>query len=364
MQILFDARVLGEHMHGIARYCFNLLRRILDNPGENGFTVLISRPEVKEWFRPSPAVRFLPAPIPLYSIQEQIGLPLLLRQERFDLYHSPTYTLPYAFSARGIITIHDLIHLLFPRDYGLKHRFYYSLLVRPIVRRCLKVLTVSEHSKLDIQRLLKGDPQKIAVVPNGLEPQWRPGLPDQDFLTRHDLSSRYLLFVGNPRPHKNFPRVLSAFAELVQKDGYPGKLAAVGLGPVDVPGDLKSRIVFFPSCRDPELAWLYAGADLLAAPSLYEGFGLPVLEAMACGCPVLIGDCGALPEVVGDAGVRVDPYKDEAILGGLRSLLFNPELRAALKERGPKQAARFSWEESAGKVRKIYDDLRREITAR
>jgi len=360
MRILFDARVLGNHMHGIARYGLNLLQQLLVETRGHEFVVLISRPQVQDWFTPIAPVRWIPTGIPLYSLQEQVLIPYLIRKEAFDLFHSPTYSIPLVFSTRGIITIHDLIHLLFPKDYGLRHRLYYSLLVRRSVARCLKVFTVSEQSKKDIVALLDGIDRRIAVIPNGLEPQWIPRPMDRSFADRYGLGQGFLLFVGNPRPHKNFSRVFSAFEKLIREDAYEGKLVVVGLDRHDCPGDLQGRLVFFPHCNDPELGLLYAGADFLAAPSLYEGFGLPVLEAMACGCPVLIGNQGALPEIVGDAGLLVDPYDIDSIKEGFREILFRPGLRQTLWERGLKRAQHYSWGKTAQAVLKVYDSLANE----
>lgn len=357
MRILFDARVLGEQMHGIARYCLNLLQQLLAEDRGHEYLVLIGRSHVQKWFAPSVPVKWIQIPAPLYSIQEQFLIPFRVRGEDFDLFHSPTYTIPLFFSPKGIITIHDLIHMLFPKDYGLRHRFYYSLLVRRAVSRCLQVFTVSEQSKKDIIRLLKGDQRRITVTPNGLEPVWGPQPVDTGFRDRYGLGNGFILFVGNPRPHKNFPRVLSAFEKLILEDAYEGKMAAVGLIPQDLPEDLRKRVVFFPWCNDQDLRLLYSGADFLAAPSLYEGFGLPVLEAMACGCPVLVGNQGALPEIVGDAGITVDPYHVSAIVEGMKKVLNDNDLNRRMRERGIKQAAKYTWEKTARTVLDTYDSL-------
>lgn len=357
MRILFDARVLGEGMHGIARYCLNLLQQLLAEDRGHEYVVLIGRSQVQDWFAPTVPVKWIQTPTPLYSIQEQFLIPYRVRGEAFDLFHSPTYTIPLFFSAIGIITIHDLIHLLFPKDYGLRHRLYYSLLVRRAVSRCLRVFTVSEQSQEDIIRLLKGDERRIRVTPNGVEPTWKSQPMDKEFRDRYGLGQGFILFVGNPRPHKNFPRVLSAFEKLILEDAYEGKLAAVGLPPQDLPGGLRTRVVFFPGCNDQDLRGLYSGADLLVAPSLYEGFGLPVLEAMACGCPVLVGNQGALPEIVGDAGLTVDPYDVSAISDGMKEVLSDKELNRRMRERGIKQAAKYTWEKTARTVLDTYDSL-------
>ena len=162
---------------------------------------------------------------------------------------------------------------------------------------------------------------------------------------------------GNPKPHKNFSRVLAAFNKLILEDGYEGKLVVVGVDPQDLPGGSREQVVFLPVSNDQELRLLYSAADLLVAPSLYEGFGLPVLEAMACGCPVLVGDRGALPEIVGDAGRQVDPYDVNSIWAGIREILYHQEVRQGLIDRGLKRAARYTWEKTARTVLDTYDSL-------
>ena len=357
MRILFDARVLGNQMHGIARYCQNLLQQLLAEDQGHEYWVLIGRSEIQNRFSPSVPVRWIETRTPLYSLQEQLSIPYRMRGEAFDLFHSPTYTIPLLFSTKGIITIHDLIHLLFPKDYGFRHRLYYSLFVRRAVSRCAKIFTVSEHSKKDIITLLKGHDRQIVVTPNGLDPQWAPQPSDAGFMDRHGLHKGYLLFVGNPRPHKNFSRVLAAFNNLILEDGYEGKLVAVGVDPRDLPGGSREQVVFLPVSNDQELRLLYSGADLLVAPSLYEGFGLPVLEAMACGCPVLIGNQGALPEVAGEAGMAVDPYQVSAILEGMKKVLHDKDLCRRMREQGIKQAAGYTWERTARIVLETYASL-------
>jgi glycosyltransferase involved in cell wall biosynthesis len=361
MKIVFDARILGKNMHGIARYCLNLLQQLLAGEKRHEYLILISHPQVQGWFAPSTQVRWMPVAVPLYGLREQWLLPYRLRRERFDLFHSPSYAFPLVFSAKGILTIHDLIHLLFPRDYGFRHRFYYSLLVRRSVSRCLKIITVSEQSKKDIVSLLKGDGLRVAVIPNGLDCQWGPQPPEEGFLERYGLDKGFLLFVGNQKPHKNFLRLQKAFEGLIKEGVYRGKLVAVGIDHQNLSADPGDKMVFFPFCDDRALRSLYSGADLLAAPSLYEGFGLPVLEAMACGCPVLAGNRGALPEVVGRAGLLVDPYDAEVIKEGMKKILFDESFRAGLRDRGFKQAAGYSWETAGQKVMEIYDSLEKDL---
>jgi len=361
MRILFDARVLGAQMHGIARYGSHLLDGLLSQDLENEYLILTGPEGRKESFPQTETARWISTPIPLYSLREQWQLSILLRSEKFDLYHSPTYTLPLAFVRKGLLTIHDLIHLVFPKDYSLLHRIYYRMVLRPAVARCLHVFTVSDHSKKDIQFYLKGNPDKITVTPNGIDSFWSPR-PESPLLSPdYGLGSGYLLFVGNSKPHKNIRRVVAAFQKLVREQAYPGKLVVVGLTLQPFPPELADRIINFPHCSDEELQALYSRAQLLLAPSLYEGFGLPVLEAMACGCPVLVGNRSSLPEIVGRAGIQVDPFQVEAIVQGIKKVLDDPGLSRELTHQGLQRAQEYSWEKTTRIVLNTYKALGRTL---
>lgn len=355
MKILFDARVLGDRMHGIARYCQGLLGCLLADDRENEYLVLIPKDEVRDRFRPETSVRWIQTSIPLYGLAEQILLPLRLAGLDFDLYHSPTFTIPLCFASKGLITLHDLIPLLFPKDYRMGHRLFYRWIVSPAISRVRKVITVSRRSAEDIISLLQVPEGKIVITPNGLDAPWFTGWEGEAISSQaREIGGNYVLFVGNPKPHKNFSRVLAAFEILLREEKYSGKLVAVGISRWETPATMKDQICFLPHCHDADLARLYSRADLLASPSLYEGFGLPVLEAMACGCPVLIGDRGALPEVAGDGGFQVNPYDIRAIKEGMRALIFNNDLRTTLVERGKRRAGSFSWERAAAVMRETY----------
>jgi glycosyltransferase involved in cell wall biosynthesis len=359
MKIIFDARVLGNRMHGIARYCLNLLQQLLTGDRENEYLILISRSEVQEWFVPSTPVRWLRTSTPLYSLEEQFLIPFQIRKETFDFFHSPTYTIPLLFAPKGLLTIHDLIPLRFPKDFGLGHRLFFRFVVHRAVARCLKVFTVSEQSRNDIVTFLHGRKEQVVITQNGLDSHWGPKPGDPAFNRRYGLDQGYLVFVGNPKPHKNFLRVLSAFDLLIQEDHYPGKLVCVGIPSCKLSSELKDRVLILPFCDDQDLALFYSGADLLAAPSIYEGFGLPVLEAMACGCPVLIGNQGALAEVAGKAGFLVNPYDIHAIKVGMREIIYHSGLRQTLRDQGLNEAQKYSWEKSARVVLETYRSLDR-----
>ena len=150
------------------------------------------------------------------------------------------------------MTIHDLIPLLFPKDFGFRHRLFFRFVVRRAVSRCLKVFTVSDQSRKDIFTYLQGRQERMVITPNGLDSHWGPKPMDQDFNRRYGLDQGYLVFVGNPKPHKNFSRVLSAFELLVKEDHYPGKLVSIGMAPRNLSSELRDRVLFLPHCNDQE----------------------------------------------------------------------------------------------------------------
>jgi alpha-1,3-rhamnosyl/mannosyltransferase len=263
----------------------------------------------------------------------------------------------------AIVTVHDLIHLRFPvrRRHPLAP-VYARVMLRLAVRRARRLITVSESTRQDLVARLGARPERIHVIPNGVGPPFGPGAPGDGadaLLAKLGVPRAYFLFVGNPLPHKNLPRLLDAYA------GLPpalGALVMVGIPPatraaVDAlcraPG-LGDRVRVLAPVAAPVLARLYQGALVVVCPSLWEGFGLAALEAMACGAPVLAANRGALPEVVGDAALLVDPTDVDALREGMYTLAGQEPLRAALRARGLARARAFSWRHVAEATVAVY----------
>ena len=261
------------------------------------------------------------------------------------------------------MTVHDLIHLRFP----VRHRHPWrrstrALMLRLAVRRARRLITVSESTRQDLVERLGARPERIRVIPNGVGAPFGPAdSPGAAAPTLDELgvSRPYFLFVGNPLPHKNLGRLLDAFA------GLPpvlGRLVLVGIPPaaragVDercaAPG-LGARVRVLAPVPAPVLARLYQSATVVVCPSLWEGFGLTALEAMACGAPVVAGDRGGLPEVVGDAGLLVNPTNVDALREAMYTLAGQEPLRAALRARGLARARAFSWRHVAEATVAVY----------
>ncbi len=286
---------------------------------------------------------------------EHLALPALTRRDRLDLFHGTVNVTPLGLPCPSVVTIHDLAFLRFPEQVTAKRYRYLSRTVRSSVKRATGVLAVSEGTKRDIVDLLGVEPGKIVVTPLGVDERFRR-IDDAaltHFREQAGIERPFVLFVGTLEPRKNLPRLVEAFT-LIAKD-VPHDLVVIG-----PEGWLTSeihessarlldrgRIQFRGFVPDGQLPAWYSASDLFAYPSLYEGFGLPALEAMACGAPVLTSSVSSMPEVVGDAGLTVDPLDSQAISDGMLKVLSEPGLREDLRRRGPERAKRFTWHRTA-----------------
>jgi glycosyltransferase involved in cell wall biosynthesis len=235
-------------------------------------------------------------------------------------------------------------------------------------RRSDRILTVSEASKRDILHFFNVPPEKIVVVYNAIDEHFRVTPAEEDVARvreRYQLDHQFVLYVGNIKPHKNLVRLIEAFAELRRTGFDEVKLLIIGDQISKLPAlrravhghKLHKHVRFLGYVSDQTLGVLYRLASAFVFPSLYEGFGLPPLEAMASGTPVVISNVSSLPEVAGDAAVLVDPYDVESIVDGMRRILSDPALAAELRRKGVERAREFSWERSVAKTRQVYQQV-------
>jgi glycosyltransferase involved in cell wall biosynthesis len=284
-----------------------------------------------------------------------------------DIYHSPDFVLPPVRGARGILTVHDLAFLLYPECAHEHLRAYLERTVPRSVARADFVVADSENTRNDVICLLGVPPEQVAVVPGGVDPAFQPVAdPERHRALRARLGlddeTPFILFVGVIEPRKNLVGLMDAFAILKSRQTLPHKLLLVGRkgwlceGIVEHAerSPVREDIVFAGFVPDGDLATLYSAAQIFAFPSHYEGFGLPVLEAMACGTPVVASRASSLPEVVGDAGFQVDPDDSEQLAAALELLALNPNVRDDMRRRGLERAARFTWQASASRLLDVY----------
>ena len=289
---------------------------------------------------------------------EQVTLPAALRRHGISVFLSPYYKRPLAAACPVVVTIHDLFFIGYP---GRRRPLYdarMTWLARLYARGATAIVTDSEHSRRAIVARLGIPAGRLTVIPVGLGPEFGPAAPTPAQRERYGLGPAYALYVGNFLPHKNLPRLLHAWAALPAALRQAHRLVLAGgdranrpaLAALAVALGLGEGVVFPGLVADADLPAVYGGATLYVQPSLEEGFGLPALEAMACGTPVVASTRGALPEVVGEAGLLVDPENEVALSAALARVLAAPGEAAALAERGRARAATFTVERTAGCV--------------
>ena len=367
MRVAIDARKL--HDFGIGTYTRNLLRHLARIDRDSEYLLLCHQPDLGIGAQLGPNFRTVLEPSPNYSVREQIHVPWLLHRERPDVFHAPHYVLPPAVGCRSLVTIHDCIHLVFPQYLPNRAAYVYAKAsMWSAARRSNRILTVSEASKRDIIRFLNVPPEKIVVVHNAIDERFRV-TPSEEAIARvrerYQLDHRFVLYVGNIKPHKNLVRLIEAFDRL-RKCGFDElTLLIIGDEISKLPAlrravhshKLHKHVRFLGYLPDETLAVLYRLAVVFVFPSLSEGFGLPPIEAMACGAPVVTSNVSSLPEVTGGAAVLVDPYDVESIADGIARVLNNPALREELRVKGIARALDFSWERSVARTREIYQEV-------
>jgi glycosyltransferase involved in cell wall biosynthesis len=367
MRVAIDARKL--HDFGIGTYIRNLLRHLARIDQDSEYVLLCQQADLDVGTQLGANFRTVLEPSPNYSFREQIHVPWVLHRERPDVYHAPHYVLPAGVRCRSVVTIHDCIHLMFPQYLPNRAAYAYARAsMWAAARRSDRILTVSEASKRDILHFFNVPPEKIVVVYNAIDDHFRVTPPEEDVARvreRYQLDHQFVLYVGNIKPHKNLVRLIEAFAELRRTGFDEVKLLIIGDQISRLPAlrravhshKLHKHVRFLGYVSDQTLGALYRLASAFVFPSLYEGFGLPPLEAMASGTPVITSNLSSLPEVTGDAAVLVDPYDVDSIVDGMRRVLSDPVLAAELRRKGIERAREFSWERSVAKTRQVYQQI-------
>jgi glycosyltransferase involved in cell wall biosynthesis len=294
---------------------------------------------------------------------EQVVLPTELRRLRLDVLHCPAYVSPIVHGVPTVVTFHDLSFFELPEAFNRSNRFYLQMFSRVSARRARRFIAVSESTRRDLARWLDVDAARVDVVYNGVDERFKPVAPDvvAQFRLAQGLPERFVFYLGTIEPRKNVGALLEAYAVARRRGAQEPLVIAGGRGWGDLQiGQLAEKLgiasavqwVGYVKPEDQPL-W-YNAATLFAYPSLYEGFGLPVLEAMACGTPVVASNRSSLPEVVGHAGMLVDPTDVEAMGDALYTLLGDDERLAELANRGLAQAGRFTWEQAAKSTIETY----------
>ena len=373
MHVVLDARYLTRRQSGVGYYTQRLVRGLAAIDRVNRYTCVV--------IRGGPGLGVSQANVGSWSTRVSFEnhwagdlwllayLPLRLFRLRADVFHGPAVFLPLIKAGyRTVVTIHDLVSFLFPETVPRKYSLYMRLMTRLAVRSADRIIAVSDATKADLRRVLGVRDDQVIVIHEAAAPEFAV-TPSREavarVVSRYGITPPYCLFVGNLEPRKNLARLIEAFA-LVTARHPPGDAApqlvlagtrawlSGGILNAVVTHGLAERIVFTDYVPPVDLPALYAGAACFVFPSVYEGFGLPVLEAMAAGAPVVASRVGAIPEVAGDAALLVDATRPATIAEAIEAVLADPGLRATLVERGRRRAQAFSWETAARRTLAVY----------
>lgn len=369
-RITIDARKYFDF--GIGVYIQNLVAHLARLRTRHSFRLLVSPEDAQKV--PAPGgweLRVIP--YEKYSFGEFFSMGRRLETGEDSLYHAPHYTLPLGIKARCVVTIHDLTHLRFPEFFSLAQRSYAYVMMQHAIRSAEVIITTSEFSKRDMVRMFRLEEDRIRAIHLGVSPHFQ--LPVKKtavtgFRKKFHLTHPYVLFVGNVKPHKAADTLMAAFASV--RHTFP-ELELVFVGSNGSGRTAKSvRMEYFAQgnvrrlgyLNDEEIVLAYHAAEMLVMPSLYEGFGLPVLEAMACHTPVIISDGGSLPEIASNAAIVVKKRNPRMLAQAITAVLEDPRLKHELVQKGKKRVRDFSWDTTAAKTLEIYDRMAQDTHSR
>ena len=367
MRIGIDARKL--HDYGIGTYVRNLVSGLAQQDGDEGYVLLCRRADLEFVRGLGPRFEAIRVEAGNYSLREHVTIPMALARARVDLFHAPHYVVSRFTPCPFVVTIHDCIHLRFPEYLPSRAAHTYArMMMRSSAHRSRRVLTVSNASKHDILRYLRVPAEKVEVIYNALDERLVSPPTEQEISQireRFQLTAPFILYTGNIKPHKNVDRLIEAYSILRRRGQLDAKLLIIGDDISKYPNlrrlvhrfQIHQHVRFLGFVPEVTLAALYRLASVFVFPSLYEGFGLPPLEAMAAGVPVITSNVSSLPEVVGDAALLVDPMDAGAIADAMARVLNDQALRARLIARGYDRITCFSWERSVRRVREVYHEL-------
>jgi glycosyltransferase involved in cell wall biosynthesis len=304
---------------------------------------------------------------------DQILLPAYLKRDEIEIFLSPYIKAPIFSPCQYITTIHDLLFLVAPDYTGSRYKLYnkvFKVFGKVVSKKARAIITDSEYSKKDIIEIFDVDEEKIHVIPLGVSEECRVVYDIhliEGIKKSYGIKGRYIFYIGNFKPHKNVKRLIEAFCDIIRFNNAFSDIKLVLGGKRDKfiqplermaeKSGVSDRVIFTDFIKDEDLPYLYSGAEIFVYPSLYEGFGLPVLEAMACGTPVICSDTTSLPEVVGDSGMLIDTREAKNIASALITLLRDNKKREILKEKGITRAKEFTVKRYSSKILSLIETI-------
>lgn len=371
MKIAIDARFYRNTTGGIGRYTRALLHELEKLDRDNQYTIYITPEDDAEYDLRAKNFQKVISPISHYSIAEQTKFLNILNRGKFDLVHFTNFNHPILYRGKFVITIHDLTLMLYP-SFSAKRSFIkkwgLGITMKNAIKKAQKIIAISKATKKDLVKVLQADPAKIEVVYEGIDPQYntRPIVYRLSSLAKYKINKPYLLFISQWRPHKGILQLVEAFEILKKQFKIPHQLVIVGKPNPDFPEIPKAishssfvKDIITPGFVDEEdLPELYRQAELFVFPSHYEGFGLPPLEAMACGTPVVASNVSCVPEILGKAAVYFDPYEPADIAKTVHTASTKEQKnKEIMVKKGLEQARKYSWKKMAAETLEIYNNV-------
>jgi len=371
MRIGIDARFYGPLGKGLGRYTQKLIENLEKLDNQNQYFIFLKKENFADYQPKNPNFQKVLADYRWYTLKEQLRMPQLLNKYKLDLVHFPHFNVPLFYRKKFVVTIHDLILLHFPtlRSTTLNPLFYwfkflaYKFVIRSTIRRSEHIITVSNFTKKDILDNYAVAEDKISVTYEAGEDFCSLKIgQEKNILKKYGIIKPYLLYVGNAYPHKNLDKLILEFSQF-QNENKDYHLVLVGKEDYfyrqlkKFVEERKSKNTIFPGhISDCDLDVVYRKADLYVFPSLYEGFGLPPLEAMAKGVPVLSSDHPCMREILGDSALFVDAKVKDGLASGIRKIMTDKNLRLELIQKGYQQCRKYSWPAMAKKTWQLYQN--------
>lgn len=373
MRIGIDARGINKELDGIGRFGLNLIRDLSKIDTSNEY-IIYKNPSIDHLLIKRENFTEKTLNIARYTVEEQLMLPKILVKDNLDVFHSLHNILPISYPGASIITIHDIMAIVFRWFYEAfplikKHiaLSYFRLFVKLSAVKAKKIIVPSKHTQKDLIQYLNLNKKKIKICPEAVDDIFivTDSNAKQKLLLKYQFDSPYFLYAGNFKPYKNLKNLILAYDILDKKKLTLPKLVIAGRDKkyekplksfINRLG-LNGKIIFTGYVASNDLPVLMNGALFFIFPSIYEGFGLPILEAMACGTPVITSNVTSLPEVAGDAALLVNPYDPKAIADGIQLLLTDNKLRTGLITKGFDRVKLFSWEKCAKETLKVYEEV-------
>lgn len=372
-RIGIDARFYGPVGKGLGRYTQQIVDNIIKLDRENKYVIFLCRENFNDFKSDNSNVKKVLVDIRWYGLKEQLILPFYIWRERLDLMHFPHFNVPIFCPIKFAVTIHDLILIKFPTRrattlgpviYVIKN-FFYKIVISLAVKRARRVFTVSEYTKKDIISHFKISPDKVVVTYEGVADSLRNKASEgksDDILLKYNIIKPYLLYVGNAYPHKNLEGLIKVYASI---NAEMGGLRLVLVGKEDYfynrlkqyAKSFSTDIIFPGYVPDSDLKILYSHALAYIFPSFFEGFGLPALEAMAFGLPVVSSDKTSLPEILGRAAIYFNPEDESEMKAKIKLVINDEKLRQDLRQRGFEQVKKYSWSRCAEKTLEVYKEV-------